>query len=314
MDIDPDIHDRLDGSFGDGPTQPPVDPSLLDRGHRALARRRRVAAVLAAAAVVAVVGGTAVVASGRTDAGRAPGVAGTTSPSPSTATGQPAPTLTSSPEVAAPSRAEARRALGLPLADLKRDGRLVIAPGATVLHRIDDPYVDTASGRSVALEVDYRGSTYWYALYRGPDGAFATTSGWSGAYPMSFGAWVESQRYTEGPPSPTGRPPHTWPGEPTTDLVRFTGRDDRLEPVGRVQILRQRPHVSVGDSFALPTDRTAAALVRTDGGQRYYVLARDLGAAPAEYIAVSEKEGGPTLTAFLDFARMVYAEGGGGLL
>lgn len=109
-------------------------------------------------------------------------------------------------------------------------------------------------------------------------------------------------------------PEGEWPGQVDLDLVEFAGGDtEQLQPSGSATILEQRAHPKLPDSFATSQDRSAVAEVRFEG-ERWYVLARRLPGSPPQYIAVSAKDGGPTLDDFLTMARERYAEGGGGLL
>lgn len=302
-----EIQEQLERSIGREPALGSVE-DLLAQGHRALARRR-IAAGVAAAAVVAVVGGTSFVAWGGTGAGARPGAgfagSGTAGPRVSTSA---APAASASP----PTRAEVARTLRRALARYDDHGALVIDPRATVVRRIDDPYALTGSGRSVALVLEVGGTTYWYALHWSPGGLVGSTGAWSGDFPEeTFDAWVQDHRIIARPDP--GSKSGDWPGVPDDSLVRF-GAGERLRPLAGVRILEQRPHVSVGASFAGPGDRTAAALVEAADGTRSYVLARGTGGGAAQYIAVAAADGGPSLDAFLELARARYAEGGGGLL
>jgi hypothetical protein len=213
-----------------------------------------------------------------------------------------------------PTRAEIRQALSRQLASYDDAGRLVLAAGVSVVQRIDQPYRATAPGRSVALVLDYRGARYWYALDRAPDGSAGGAGVWSGDRRESFETWVRDQRHIAetGPAAPDSA--GAWPGIPDLRLVRFVGGTEQLAPVDGARVLSQEAHLSVGDSFAGPGDQTAAAKVEASDGTRYYVLARRAPGTAAQYIAVAESDGGPTLAAFLDLARQRYAAGGGGLL
>ena len=302
MRADEDIREEIDRSFGTGPRPASVDERVA-RGHRALVRRRLLAGTGTALAVVAL-GGTAVVALGQ------PGGAGTEH----VYAGGPSAPSSAAVSPVTPTRAEIRQALRRQLASYDDAGRLVLAAGVTVVQRIDQPYLTTAPGRSVALVLDYRGARYWYALDRAPDGSGGGAAVWSGDRQESFETWVRDQRrIAETRPSASGSS-GAWPGIPDLRLVRFAGGTEQLEPVDGATILAQTAHVSVGDSFAHPGDQTAAAKVEAADGSRYYVLARRSPGTAAQYVAVAEADGGPTLAAFLDLARQRYAAGGGGLL
>ena len=209
-----------------------------------------------------------------------------------------------SPSLTPPSRAQFRRALNT-VAGYDESGRLVIAPGPTVLDRVAHPYRALGPGRSLGLSLDFHGYTYWVALYRSPGGTTRTSVTWSGEQDSTFAAWVRGRSpdmvVLDEPTTSAG--PDTWPGVPNPHLVRFVGSTERLRPLDGVRILRQAAHVSVGDSFAGPADQTAAALVEAADGERSYVLARRFDGTPAQYIGVPGADGGPTLAAFLDLAR-----------
>jgi hypothetical protein len=303
------FRDEIDRSIGEGPHGVPVD-ELLTRGHRALVRRRLLAGTGATLAAVAILGTTALTVGGSgTPTSPAPEYAERPSASPTTPTSSPAPALRT------PSVREAQRAFDRPLARFDDRGRLVLVPQAQVVRRIDNPFASSRPGKSVALELDYRRVRYWFVLYQAPDQSHEETAYmWSGDYDGSFASWVEEQSTIEEDDPPTGGGQEDWPGIPDLDLVRFVGDTERLEPVTGVTILRQRAHVSVGESFGGPDDQTAAAKVEADDGERYYVIARRIPGGAPQYIAVTEADGGPTLGSFLDLARTRYADNGGGLL
>jgi hypothetical protein len=279
---------------------------VLLQGRRALRRRRLAVATVTAAAVVAVVGTTFVASGGTSGQGApAPGIAGSPSP------GATPTVATPSPEV--PTRAEIMLALRRPLAEYDGSGRLVIDPEADVVTRVDDPYTGGTTDRSVAMELSFRGATYWVSQYHSSDGSSGGTADYPGyRYPQTFAAWVRDQDPGGNTGSVVG--PDVWPGVERADLVRFVGGTERLEARGATRILRQRAHVSVGSSFAGPTDHTAAAEVVDADGKRFYVLARSMDGKAGQYIAVPRSVGGTSLEAFLDVARARYADGGGGLL
>jgi hypothetical protein len=159
-----------------------------------------------------------------------------------------------------------------------------------------------------------KGKTYWFAGYvdKAKGGGSANQEAMT---ELSFRDWIDEQAPIQGRDQapPPGSDVGDWPGLVNMQLVRFDGDTERLQPLDAVTMVQQRPHPEVGDSFAGPGDRSAVAEV-TFEGTRYYVLARRAPGTPAQYIAVTAADGGPTLDAFLDLARQRYAEGGGGLL
>jgi hypothetical protein len=298
------IQDEIDASFGTGPAQGTVHAILAD-GHRAL-RRRRLATSGAAALVAVVLGGSAVFATG--GGGDRSGGTGDVAVSPS-ATGSPEPRH---PE--RPTRKEMERALGMGLADYRDDGRFTVDPRARDVQRLNNPYDLVAPERSTAVAVEFRGAVYWFVAYRYADESGGGSSIWSGASDQSFVDWVHSEEMLDGRTESPG--PDGWPGVPDLVVVRFAGTGDGevLEPINGAMILQQRPSPQVGDAFATAADRSAVARVRAADGTLYYVLARETDGVDPEYIGVTAKDGGPSLDAFLDFARERYAGDGGGLL
>jgi hypothetical protein len=308
---DMDISEEIDRSFGSGPEQGTVSALVAD-GRRAL-RRRRLATGAAAAVVAVVVGGTTVLASaGGGDPQGAP-LAGEPS---GTTTG--AATPSPSPTAEEPAGIEVVRdpkagMLGMAV-DLRPDGTLHVAPGVQVVRIVDNPYHRKAPAISAAVVYRQDGTTFWYVGYvdRRSGGGSANQEAMTD---LSFRDWIDEQAPIQGNQGGDtgGSTGGDWPGMVDMQLVRFDGVTERLQPLDAVTMVQQRPHPAVGDSFAGASDRSAVAEV-TFEGTRYYVLARRTAGASAQYIAVTAADGGPTLDAFLDFARQRYAEGGGGLL
>ena len=213
------IQDEIDASFGAGPDEGPVHAILAD-GHRAL-RRRRLATSGAAALVAVVLGASAVFAAGGggdTAGGRDPEVAGS-------------PSATSAPETSGPTRKEVSRALGMHLADYGDDGRLAIDSRARVVQRLDNPYDIAAPGKSAAVVLEFRGATYWFAMYLRADGSGGGSSTWSGDSDQSFVDWVYRERMQFDGTTSGG--PDSWPGIPNARLVRFAGARRRDPRAGR---------------------------------------------------------------------------------
>jgi hypothetical protein len=185
--------------------QPPDDAfdveQLVRAGRRASRRRHLVEAggiALTAAVVVAVLG--AVVGGGSK---------GQTVPSPATTSGA----TPSAPSTAGPTPPQAwDRLPGAPITtgvlphdlslsapDALADygalsGRLYVLPGARVLRWIDDPYRLPAPGHSAALELEYEGTRYFYALTYEPDGSGHGASRVAGPDRKPFVAWVRAMR------------------------------------------------------------------------------------------------------------------------
>lgn len=314
--MDTDIRDEIERSFGDGPPLLGHDDLLLRA--RASLRRRRLAEAGATLAVtlVAVTGAT-LLGSGDDQASPGPaGTPGTHAP----ARPDPTPPASAEPEgwaAGTPIIEDASLRMDDPV-DALPDG-LHVAPQLQVVEVLDDPWRLGGTG-SWSAALSYRGpdGPQWWVGYVEPDGSGAATTTPAAAAADGFSAWAASKKVELY--NPTGTPggqghdsAGDWPGITELDLVRFAGGTERLAPVDGVALLRQRAHPDLPRSWGAPHDRSAVAEVELDG-TRYYVLARALGDAAPQYIAVKAAQGGATLEDFLDFARDHYAEGGGGLL
>jgi len=293
------LSEELERSIGEGPALPPPQDLLLP-GRRALARRRFTIGAAAVAVAVVVVGLTAVGNGLLRDDSSAPAPSGT----PSDRVSDPG-----NPPSEPPSRAQTRQVLNSDLVKYDGEGRLVISPRAHVQQRLDNPYDVAAPRKSVAIAAEIDGATYWFAHVYKSDGTSDAAMTYSGSQEQDFETWTAEQATLAEDQSGDGG---EWPGIPDLELVRFT-EGDLLEAVAGVTLVRQVAQPDLGPAWAGPGDRSAAAEVVQDG-ERYYVLARASGNEPAQYIAVPEADGGPTLEQFLDLAQDRYAEGGGGLL
>jgi hypothetical protein len=199
----------------------------------------------------------------------------------------------------------------LDLVSYDEQGRVVVDPRATTVDRVDNPFHLAPPQDSVAVAVRFHGSVWWYAASYAGDGSSSGTMTWAGNYDEPFARWARGQSGIAGGHTDVGHP--VLPGIAYVDLVEFVGDTEQLRPVKGATILEQRPHVSVGGSFAGPHDHTAVAEVEAADGRRYYVLARSFDGKPGQYIAVPKAKGGATIDDFLQLARQRYAEGGGGL-
>ncbi len=309
--MDTEIADRLDRSIGDGPEPHPSLEALLVEGHRAV-RRRHLTLGSASAAAVAAIAVTASMLAGASSDHAGTDVVQQPTGSPSAT---PATRVDPAPSDTPPTPAEVRRVLRHLLVSVVDGGQVAVSEG-TVLRRVDNPFGVAAPATSLALEIQVGGGVYWYARYDGPGQQGGEAMAYSGNEKGPLETWLEqvSGLATGEPSVPDAS--DDLPGIAGLDLVSFVGDTEQLRPSESVTILEQRPHVGVGDSFAGPRDRTAAARVRTDAGETYYVLARGMVGEDPQYIAVPVGQDGvgTDLDAFLDFARERYAEGGGGLL
>jgi hypothetical protein len=183
--MDTDLRDDLERSFGDGP---PLDSPLraLTLGRRA--RRRRRAAAAAASALVAVlvaVGAGLAWPTTPSDRGVAPTRPTHAAPTPGDLD------IPVDPMQAAKCASGRLLCEGADLASLIRyeiDGRLVRGYAAVrVTGRYDD-VLSNAYDESSAVELHYRGRTYWILMYQRPSGG-----AWQSGPPdqgRSFDRWV----------------------------------------------------------------------------------------------------------------------------
>jgi hypothetical protein len=304
--MDTDLAFRLDRSIGPAPDD--VDPlaGLLEQGHRALGRRRLATTAASAVAVLAVAGGVAVATSGDPDRA-APPLVDEPSASPSAA-----PSETPTTDAGLDGITHTRVKGGMLAQYDPETGALQVDLGTTVLQRVENPYDVAPPARSDALALlAGDGVEWWVALYEdlGSGGSAATPAAEARS---NFEHWVRQQGAiaTSDDEEPSESAHDVWPGIPA-DMVAFVGTTEELSPGDGVTILEQRAHVRLGDTFAGPDDRTAAALVRTGGGDMYYVVARIVDGEEQQDIAVPRSKGGADLDAFLDFARERYASGVG---
>lgn len=289
----PDIADTIDAAIPAAPPEAPALDDTLALGRRAL-RRRRMAYGVGAAATALVIGGTAWAMSPGDDA--TPRTEDDFAAVPS----DPAPSDQAPPadgDQGGPWR-------GADAARLGRAGKVEIRPGWTISEDI------SRAGRWWAVEVKKGDRLQWFLFGRAVtiSNLHAPMHGYD-----SFQEWVDVNAPLLADAGSTGgdEGPGDWPGVPRDDLVAF-GDGEVLAALAGVTIVEQRPSPDVGESFATATDISAVAMVEKNG-ERWYVLARDID-GPAQYIAVPERKGGADLDAFLELARVRYAEGGGGLL
>ena len=308
---DTDLARRLDRSIGPAPDSEQPLADLLAAGHQVVRRRRITAGAgtaLAAAAVFVVV---AISTSGSPQRAEAPiAEQPTATPSPSQAV-EPTPSATP----AEPSRREISRVVRDNLVHYDGQCRLTVDRG-TVVRQLDDPYGLAATGGTSSVgELQVGTGLYWYASTCDAEGNESGAWIYSGDARGDFEKWVENN--TPTPDSAGGDTGGPFIGIPDLDLVRFDGDTTTLLAEAGVTIVDQRAGVDVGEAFAGPGDRTAAAQVTDPGGATYFVLARSIGGegAQPQYIAVPQAEvDGGDLDDFLDLARQRYAEGEGGLL
>ena len=320
---------RLDRSIGPAPDDDPPWADLLEQGHRAVRRRRLGVTVASAAAVLVVAGGFALITGGGPDQADAPvdEPTQTASTTPSSLDKQRDEALDGpldeavapAADESAPTPAETRSAASPMLAefdsgDPTSDRELHLRDGVEVLRQVDNPWpVLEPPAVAAGLAARFQGRTWWLVTYLAKNGSSGSTVTWAGdTEGLGFEDWVRAQagRMLSG----RGTDDESTLGIPAYGLVRFAGATEQLTVANGGEILEQRPGVDVGESFAGPDDRTAAALVRAPTGEVVYVLVRALPHESSQPIAVPVDQGGADLDAFLEMARARYAEGGGGLL
>ena len=182
------------------------------------------------------------------------------------------------------------------------DGRLWIAPEATVVRSIDDPFAgagETPAGiaHSYALEVRWQGrddalgkdGLVWSFIYQQDDGITGGELDTPERWTADFALWADNLVA-----STLHRP--TFPER----LVQFADdRSDRLVPGPGVEIVRQVSHAETGDRQQYA--RETAAEVRV-GGQTWFVFGTGRQVGHAFYEAYDEPSSGASdLDGFLRF-------------
>jgi hypothetical protein len=307
-DFSTDLAERIDRSIGAGPDSTLSIDLLLSRGRARRRRRRAAAGGAAVAAAVAVFAGSTLARSAWPDH-----VRGTSeyvaSPSPSaTAAATGSPTPNPSPVGSIP---EAEREQLKTLADravtFRGDGHVRLAPGATVVRALANPYGSTPPAWSRGLAVDFQGHEFWYAMSGPGDGSVRGSTQYV-VLPQdgqaAFEQFVAAQDPGGADPSSVG--PDVWPDVTSIDPVHLTAGGALVADAG-YHVVSRRSGVDVGRAWAGPGYQTAAALVRADDGSRYYVLARRADGKPGQYVTVPQAGNGADLTAFLGIASARYA-------
>jgi hypothetical protein len=182
------------------------------------------------------------------------------------------------------------------------DGRLWVAPEATVLRSIDDPFGE--AGRAAGVSHSYALEVRW----KGPDDELGTGGVvWSFVYQQSG----ESATYGElDSPDRWTADFALWAEDRTADrlgrpsfaerLAQFADdRSEELVPGADVEIVQQTPDVATGDRQQYA--RQTAAEVRM-GGQTWFVLASGRKVGHAFYEAYDETSANASdLDGFLRF-------------
>lgn len=183
---------------------------------------------------------------------------------------------------------------------LAPDGRLWVAPEATVRRTVVDPYAAGERGvtASYAVEAEYPGApaemaddVVWVILSTDGTGPGVGFMDEPGRWTDDFELWVDDATATlQGRPSFAER------------LVRFAGDGSSALVPGAagVEIVQQQPDPELGPD-AVASTRSAVAEVRW-GGETWYVLAVDPRGSAAWY-EPHEGSSQPDLAAFLDSVR-----------
>lgn len=320
-----DLRVRLDDELDLLPTVPPE--AYLREGRRARRRRRSLAvAGLAAAAAVSVAG---VQLAGPGGADRTAPVAGDTASPPSVrpGTASTGPASAEDPDFVAPEPNNPVEAVeGLDGVDwfttedvppwaqehgshgpvaLTPEGRLWVAPEATVLRTVVDPYPPGVDGiaASYAVEAlfprdeddDYRRSdTVWVII--STDGT-SEGHGWMddpGRWTDDFELWVD-----DATASHQDRPSFA------ERLVRFADDDTSAVVAGAadVRIVREQLDPALGPDWV--RHRRAAAVEVVTGGQTWYAVAVDPGDG-GPWSQAFQADVAPDFDAFLDLVARRY--------
>lgn len=263
-----DLIERLDAELTHAP-EPTFDvPGTLTAGRRAVRRRRLVVGAAGLAAAV-VVGGTAALAldGGGTSSGRDGNVAGTPTPTASTA----------------PADAWADDEL----LRVGGNGAIEVNPDADVIERGESTTADGVPHEIFHLGLDGR---EFYAV--------AGDSGYSSvplpAQGLTLEEWARQQLTLD---QDGGEPDQAW--------VSIDGQS-RVSALPGVELVAWRPDPGLGDNFAAPGEPTAVAHVVRDGFTYFLAVRRAPGGA-TEAIPYRRDDRITTLDAFLSFARDQYA-------
>lgn len=275
---DADLAAAIDASFGDGPPLPPTDV-LLQAGRRAR-RRRTTNRVALGGAVAAGVMVAATASVGGWDLTGASGIDGGVASTPSS----PPPATTGEDE---PPPVPTGQQLGIGFGP---QGELRTREGTTVVRQEDGPLEDTGQDRSYALVVQREGQRYWVIAEWSPAGELVSSDP-AGKGFATFDDWVDHRVEAT-----TGE---------ERGLVELSD-DGSLVPAPGVELLAQEQGLDLGERFAGPSDRTAAAEV-IDGERRWYVLVRDSSDGPPDYIKVAPAATAPTFRGFLRMAAELYS-------
>lgn len=314
MSPETDLLTRLDHELDGLPAVPAED--YLREGRRA--RRRRTAAV---ALVPSVAAAAAIALAVSLDAGgRGEEASLAQEPSVSPAVEQPAVVPTRDPDFVAPeprNPVEAQDGLDgidwfttddIPSwaeeyghhgpVDLTTDGRLWVAPGATVRRVVVDPYGEDVPGISASFAVEAQcgcnlqtlpgeepdpDKVVWVILSTDGTGAGGTMDD-PGRWTDDFELWVDdATAHEQGRPSFAER------------LVRFDG-DDLVPASPGVEVVRQTYDTGYPASFA---SRAAAATVTYDGTTWYVMAADPRGEGEGPWYAAADGGTAPDLAAFV---------------
>jgi hypothetical protein len=192
------------------------------------------------------------------------------------------------------------------------DGRLWIAPEASVVRSIDDPFAgvgETPAGiaHSYALELRWQGpdealgkdGLVWSFIYQQDDGSTGGELDTPERWTADFALWADNLVA-----STLDRPKFA------ERLVQFADdRSDLLVPGAGVEIVRQVSHAGTGDRQQYA--RETAAEVRV-GGQTWFVFGTGRQVGHAFYEAYDEPSSGASdLDGFLRFTSAGFVDQGG---
>ncbi len=245
---DPELRDALHAALAGGPPSPPVQ-DLLDAAHRARRgqRVRRTAGglvVAAAVAAVALAGVRLLEAPGGDDR---TGIA---------ARGQ-----------------EPARGLGI-LTDDR--GRLLAAPGTTIVRKVVDPLGDRPGRRSYGVVTRHDGAETWGLVSWSPAGTMTSVEPARSRF-AAFEDWLAAEVSAST-------------GTPAPDPVAFdpTGA---LDPVGSTRIVQEGSGIDLGPA---PDGTMTAAAEIVVSGEHRFVLARLVPGDAPQYVVLAPQ--GPAST------------------
>lgn len=171
-----------------------------------------------------------------------------------------------------------------PPAEFNPDGELVLADGAEVVQRVEDPLGPKDEGKSLGLAVEHDGQTTWLALTWTP-ASRKIASGPAREHYATLEDWVESWVAQQ-----QGREAHVF--------VEFNA-DGTLRPLAGVELVEQRTDVDMDASPNVRDEVAAVAQLLVDG-EPWFVVGSGTAARP-DFQTFNTPKAGETLDEFIAY-------------